>query len=112
MKTKQFWQDTMIAAAVAALLSGIPSTLYAWWMKGDVMEATRAAGAMLIAPGSSDTALVVAAAIVHCVISLFWAALLVWLLPRKHISTGAVVSIRKCAPRLCVFDATASSVRR
>src|SRR4051794_36362370 len=82
---REFWRQTVIAAAVAALLSGIPSTLMAWRNGGDLMEATRAAGAMLISPRASDLALFSAAALVHCTISLFWAAILVWLLPRKRV---------------------------
>jgi peptidoglycan biosynthesis protein MviN/MurJ (putative lipid II flippase) len=39
---------------------------------------------MLIGPHRSDTALVSAAALVHSVISLFWASVLTWVLPRRH----------------------------
>jgi hypothetical protein len=48
-----FWHDVLIAGACAALLSTIPSTVHAWWMDHDIMEATRAAGAMLI-PANSN----------------------------------------------------------
>jgi hypothetical protein len=46
--------DALIAGGCAALFSGIPSTLYAWFTGGNVMEATCAAGAMLIPASSSD----------------------------------------------------------
>ena len=56
------------------------------------MEATRAAGSMLISPQASDVALFCAAALVHCTISLFWAAFLVWLLPRRRIMTESLIA--------------------
>jgi hypothetical protein len=89
---ERFVSDVVIAAAAAALLSGIPSTLYAWLSGGDVLEATRAAGAMLIPPQSGTAPLFAAAAVVHIAITLFWAALLAWLLPRQHIFWGAVAA--------------------
>ena len=56
------------------------------------MEATRAAGAMLISPLASDLALFSAAALVHCTVSLFWAAILVWLLPRKRVVLESLIA--------------------
>jgi hypothetical protein len=64
------------------------------------MEATRAAGAMLIAPNSSDAALFAAAAVVHGTISLFWSAILVWLLPRKR----TVIEAMLAAAAIAVLD--------
>ena len=87
------WRDALVAGAFAALLSGIPSTLYAWATGGDVMEATRAAGAMLIPATSAERELVVAAALVHISVSLFWTAVLVVLLPNKHIFIGSIVAL-------------------
>lgn len=60
------------------------------------MQATRAAGAMLLSPESNDRALFAAAAVVHLTISLFWAAVLNTLLPRKRTtiwSIGALAAI-------------------
>src|SRR2546423_674821 len=74
--------DVLVASAWAALLSSFPSTLYALFTDGDPLEATRAAGAMLISYASSDTDLILAAAVVHVAITLFWAFLIAWLLPR------------------------------
>lgn len=47
---------------------------------------------MLIAPQSSDVALFLAAAAVHCTLSLFWSAVLVLLLPRKHIIVESLIA--------------------
>jgi hypothetical protein len=57
-----------------------------------MMEATRAAGAMLIPMSSPTVALLVAAALVHSSVSFFWAAVLTWILPRKRVFLWAVVA--------------------
>jgi hypothetical protein len=92
-----FWRDVIVAGGCAAIVSGIPSTVHAWFSGADVMEATRAAGAMLIPATSSDVALFSSAAIVHCVISLFWATVLVRLLPRHHIVIGSLAALAAIA---------------
>jgi hypothetical protein len=78
-----FLRELGWAWLAATVLSGLPSTVHALVTGGDVTEATRAAGAMLISPASSLAALVAAAALVHSAVSLFWAAILVWALPRR-----------------------------
>jgi hypothetical protein len=84
--------DVLCAWVAATLLSGIPSTVYAWLSGGDVTEATRAAGAMLISRSSSFPQLLLAAALVHGVVSLAWAWVLVVLLPRRHTVAASVVA--------------------
>ena len=90
---RYFWRDVLAAGVSAALLSGIPSTLYAWVTGDDVMEATRAAGAMLIPTTSSDGELFIAAALVHAGVSLFWTVVLVLLLPHRHTFAWAIVAL-------------------
>jgi hypothetical protein len=63
--------DWLIAGSVATALSGIPSTLYSALTGADIFEPTRAAGAMLVAPNSSDPQLLIAAAVVHIAVSFF-----------------------------------------
>lgn len=89
---RQFIGDVVAAAVPAALLSGIPSTLYAWWSGGDLLEATRAAGAMLLRASASDAALVAAAMVVHAFITVFWIAAMRWLLPPRHVLAGAIAA--------------------
>ena len=84
--------DVLVASAWAALLSGFPSTVYALFTDGDPLEDTRAAGAMLISFTSSDTALIMAAIVVHVAVTLFWAFLLAWLLPRRHILWSCIAA--------------------
>lgn len=93
IKMPIFWQDTLIAGSCAAILSGVPSTMYAWLTGGDVMHATRAAGAMLISAHSDDLHLFGAATIVHVSISLLWAALLSRFLPRRRTTLWAVAAL-------------------
>jgi hypothetical protein len=84
--------DVLVAGAWAAILGGIPSTLLALATGGDALEATRAAGAMLVSPASSDTTLIAAAAVVHVAVTLFWASILVAVLPRGHFIAWAVAA--------------------
>jgi hypothetical protein len=77
----------LYAWLAATLLSGIPSTLHALVTGRDVLEATRAAAAMLPLTGH----LLADAALVHIGVSLFWSLVLVLLLPRRHIAVWAAV---------------------
>lgn len=58
-----------------------------------MMEATRAAGAMLIPASSSDRELFFAAALVHGAVSLFWTVVLVPVLPRRHTVAWAMLAL-------------------
>jgi hypothetical protein len=64
------------AAAWAALLSGAPSTLYALASGRDPLEATLAAGSILLPGETRRTRLVAAAVPVHLALSLGWAVAL------------------------------------
>jgi hypothetical protein len=84
--------DWLIAGSVATALSGIPSTLYSALTGADIAEPTRAAGAMLIAPNSSDPQLLIAAAVVHIAVSFFWSGILIVVLPRVFIAPACVLA--------------------
>jgi hypothetical protein len=84
-------RDVFHAYVVATVFSGIPSTLHALVTGADPLEATRAAGAMLAPASASTTTLVLAAAVVHPAVSLFWTAVFAWLLPRSHVVPWAVL---------------------
>ena len=97
-KNSAYWGDLLVAGWTATLLGGTPSTLYALATGGDPMEATRAAGAMLIPAGSGTIELVLAAAVVHVCVSFFWAAILVRILPRRRVvlwatATAAIIGL-------------------
>jgi hypothetical protein len=84
----------------ATVLSGLPSTLHALITGGDVTEATRAAGAMLISSESSFSQLFAAALIAHSAVSFAWVALLVLALPRRRTLFWSLVA----AAMIAVLD--------
>jgi hypothetical protein len=76
-------RDGLAAALPAAFLSGLPSTLHALWRKRDPLEASVAAGSILLPRESRRARLLVAAIPVHASISCAWALVLSAVLPRK-----------------------------
>jgi hypothetical protein len=61
------------AGAVAAVLSGAPSTLWALATRADPLEPSLAAGSMVLPRASRRSSLLAAAAGVHVALSLGWA---------------------------------------
>jgi hypothetical protein len=84
-------RDVVYAYLVATVFSGLPSTLHALLTGGDPLEATRAAGAMLVSSTNSSGTLLAAAAIVHPLVSLFWTVIFALLLPARHTLLWAVL---------------------
>lgn len=85
-------RDLLYAWLVATVFSGLPSTLHALATGADALEATRAAGAMLV-PAAQDTwTLIAAAAVVHPAVSLFWAAAFAYILPQRHVALWATAA--------------------
>lgn len=75
--------DGVAAALPAATLSGAPSTLYALATGLDPLEATLAAGSLLLPGERRRRRLVAAAAPVHLAVSLWWSLVLAQLLPSR-----------------------------
>lgn len=69
---------------MAAALSGTPSTLHALATRSSPLEATLAAGTLLLPRERRPPALALAAVVVHLALSLGWALLLSALLPRRR----------------------------
>jgi hypothetical protein len=67
---------TLRAGIVAAVLSGAPSTMYALATRRDPLEATLAAGSLVLPRETRRTRLVAAAVPVHLGLSLGWAVVL------------------------------------
>ena len=84
--------DVLVSGAWAAVLSGIPSTAWALLTGGDPLEATRAAGAMLLPSSAGGTRLMAAAVVVHLCVNYFWAAVLVALLPKRAFLEWSVLA--------------------
>jgi hypothetical protein len=83
--------DALWAAAFAAVLSGIPSTTWALATGGDPLQAARAAGDILLPASSPPSFLLMAGAVAHVAISIFWAIALSLFLPRRRtIAAGAL----------------------
>ncbi len=89
------WIDDGIAAGLAgAAISGLPSTARALAAGEDPLEATLAAGSMLL-PGEPRRGRLVAAAVpVHLALSLGWGLVLARLLPRRRtIASGLIAGL-------------------
>lgn len=70
------------AGLLAAVVSGIPSTFYALVTRRPLLEATEAAGSILLPDEIRANRLVPAAGVVHVALSLFWSHVLARTLPR------------------------------
>jgi len=82
----------MAAGAVAAAVSGAPSTLWALATGDDPLEATLAAGSLVL-PGETRRGPLAAAAVpVHVALSLSWGVVLARLLPRERPVAGGVLA--------------------
>ena len=86
--------DGVVAGAVAGVVSGAPSTVHALLTGRRPVEAVRAAGTLVGSPT------VGAGTLVHLVVSLWWAAVLAAVLPRRR----AVVSGAAAGLAIAVVD--------
>lgn len=73
----------LAAGAVAAVVSGVPSTIHALATGRDPLEATLAAGSILLPRERGRGQLFLAAVPVHVALSLGWGLVLARLLPRR-----------------------------
>ncbi len=86
-------RDGAVAAVVAAVVSGAPSTLWALARGRDPLEAVRAAGTALI-PAAGPLVGIAAGAVVHGVVSLGWGVVLGCLVPRQRpVVAGSVAGV-------------------
>ena len=69
---------------VAAIVSGLPSTAHAVVSGRNPLEATRAAGSLLVGEEASTAARLAAALPVHFALSWLWGGVLERLLPRRN----------------------------
>jgi hypothetical protein len=101
------------AALVAAAVSGAPSTAYALATGRDPLEATKAAGALLVGEDVPTLFQVVAAGPVHLGLSFFWTAVLERSLPRRNrVAYGAVAGLAIAALDLGVAGRRYPAIRR
>jgi hypothetical protein len=94
----------LAAGLVAGAVSGVPSTLAALARGRDPLEATLAAGSILLPREPRRGRLVVAAAPVHLGVSLFWGVVLERVLPVRHrVVAGAAAGLAIAALDLGVL---------
>jgi hypothetical protein len=77
-------REGLRAGLVAAFFSGVPSTAYSIATRRDPLEATAAAGSMLLPNEDRRAHLIGAAVPVHFALSAFWGVVLARLLPRRR----------------------------
>ncbi len=96
--------DGLAAGAVAAIVSGLPSTVHALAAGRGPLEATLAAGSLLLPNETRRLQLFVAAAPVHFSISLGWGLVLARVLPRPpSVASGAAAGLAIAALDLGVI---------
>ena len=87
-------REGLAAGAVAAVLSGIPSTVHALATGRDPLEATLAAGSILLPEETRPERLLAAAVPVHLALSLGWSVVLAGVLPRRpSFAAGAAAGL-------------------
>ncbi len=108
--------DGLVAGSVGAVLGGVPSTVHALVSGTDPLEASLAAGSILLPHEDRPSRLLPAAFVAHGSISLFWALLLAATLPRHAVSSGvasgAAAGLGIAALDLGVVGRRISRVRR
>ena len=90
-------RDGAIAGAVASIATGAPSTLHALLTRADPLEATLAAGTIVLPAERRPSRLVLAAVPTHLGLSVGWGIALAAVLPRRRTVTagalgGAVIA--------------------
>jgi hypothetical protein len=101
------------AALVAAVLSGAPSTAYAIATGRDPLEATLAAGTLVVGEEAPPALRLAAAVPVHLSLSFFWAGALARALPaRNRVAWGAAAGLAIAALDLGVVGRRYPAIRR
>jgi hypothetical protein len=77
-------RDAVAAGALASVLSGVPSTLHAILHRVNPLEASLAAGTLLLPDETRPSRLLPAALVAHGALSLGWAVVLAAGLPRRR----------------------------
>jgi hypothetical protein len=105
-------RDGLVAGAVAWGPSGVPSTLHALVTGRSALEATRAAGSVLVGRGAGAAVQVAAAGVVHTALSLGSGVVLSFVLPgRRAVLWGAAAGLGIAALDLGVVGARIPAVR-
>jgi len=110
--TKRNVPDALMAGAVAAVISGAPSTVHALMTGGRPLEASLAAGAIVLPREQRPGRLLLAAIPVHLALSLGWALVLAAVLPRRStVAYGALAGLGIAALDLGVIGRRLDRIR-
>lgn len=82
----------LIAGGIAGVVSGIPSTVYLLLTEGDLFASLNALVAMVTSSELPVLSRICVAAAVHLAVSVFWASVLVLLMPRRAPMIGALIA--------------------
>lgn len=103
----------MRAGLIAAVLSGLPSTAHALVFSKRPLEATAAAGSLLLPHEEREHVLVATAVPVHLTLSVGWALTLALLLPRRRTTLwGALAGLAIAAFDLGVVSRYSERITR
>jgi hypothetical protein len=106
------FQDAAVAGSVAAVLSGVPSTLHALSTGRSVLEGALAAGSIALPSEDRRIPLLLAAVPVHLGLSLGWALVLAAVLPRRRtVTAGGVAGVAIAALDLGLIGRRYSRIR-
>ena len=112
MAAKAKAREGALAGLVAAVVSGAPSTAIALALGEDPLEATLAAGSLLLPRERRRSRLLAAALPTHLALSLGWGAVLVVVLPRRRaVLLGALAGLAIAALDLGVVGRRHPRVR-
>jgi hypothetical protein len=104
--------DALRAGLSAALLSGLPSTAYAVLRERDPLEATVAAGSILLPRERRRGRLLVAAIPVHLALSAVWTVAIAVVLPRRNpLAEGTLAGLVIAAVDLGVIGSRFPRIR-
>lgn len=105
-------RDGVVAGSVGAVVGGLPSTIHALASGGDPLEATLAAGTILLPHEDRRGRLLAAAVVAHGSLSLQWGLVLAVLLPRRRaVLAGSLAGMAIAALDLGVIGRRVARIR-
>jgi hypothetical protein len=109
---RELVEDALAAGLAGAVCSGLPSTAWTLARGGNVLDGTRAAGAMVLPREKRTAVLLVAAVPVHLALSLGWAGVIAVALPRRaEPAFGVVAGLGVAALDLSVIGRRIPAIR-
>jgi len=84
--------DVLVAGGAAAIVGGAPSTAHAVWRGRNPLEASLAAGTLLLGREERRGRLLLAATVAHAALSFGWALVLAATLPRRRTVVAAALA--------------------